>query len=185
MMKVFVFPVWKWKTSNFFRKPRLIITHTVFKRRNIVETKSLLLHEPIRFGGITSPCWVDTVLWEMGWFSNRTGASVDDAARKSDWLDQGQRSKLGTGRLRLVLSAPFPVVNWPLVFWTNSREMPGGMGTLGIDWAIKQTIKLTITDEKIMFVFSFLIKIKHFISKWRIVQKPSFELSGQQLKIQL
>lgn len=36
-----------------------------------------------------------------------------------------------------------------------------------------------------MFVFFFLIKIKHFIFKWCIVQKPSFDLSGEQLKIQL
>ena len=32
------------------------MTYTVFKRRKIVETKSLLLNEPIRFGGIASPC---------------------------------------------------------------------------------------------------------------------------------
>ena len=34
----------------------------------------------------------------LGWFSNRTGTSVDDGVRKSNnWLDQWQSGKLGTG----------------------------------------------------------------------------------------
>ena len=34
----------------------------------------------------------------VGWFSKRTGASVDDGARKSNnWLDQWQSGKLSTG----------------------------------------------------------------------------------------
>ena len=34
----------------------------------------------------------------IGWFSNRTGTSFDDGARKSNnWLDQWQSEKLGTG----------------------------------------------------------------------------------------
>ena len=34
----------------------------------------------------------------LGWFSNRTGTSVDDGARKSNnWLDQLQSGKLSTG----------------------------------------------------------------------------------------
>ena len=34
----------------------------------------------------------------IGWFSNRTGTSVEDGARKSNnWLHQWQSSKLGTG----------------------------------------------------------------------------------------
>ena len=34
----------------------------------------------------------------IGWFSNRTGTSVDDGARKSNnWLNQWQSGKLGTG----------------------------------------------------------------------------------------
>ena len=34
----------------------------------------------------------------VGWFSNRTGTSADDGARKSNsWLDQWQSDKLGTG----------------------------------------------------------------------------------------
>ena len=34
---------------------------------------------------------------KLAWFSNRTGTSVDDGARKSDtWLDQWQSGKLGT-----------------------------------------------------------------------------------------
>ena len=34
----------------------------------------------------------------IDWFSNRTGTSVDDGARKSNnWLDQWQSGKLGTG----------------------------------------------------------------------------------------
>ena len=34
----------------------------------------------------------------IGWFSNRTGTSVDEGARKSNnWLDQWQSGKLGTG----------------------------------------------------------------------------------------
>ena len=46
----------------------------------------------------------------MGWFSNRTGTSVDDGAHKSNnWLDQWQSGKL---RTCLVLSARFLVVNW-------------------------------------------------------------------------
>ena len=44
---------------------------------------------------------LDTLL-TIGWFSNRTGASVDDGARRSKnwldhWLDQWQSGKLGTG----------------------------------------------------------------------------------------
>ena len=50
----------------------------------------------------------------LGWFSNRTGTSVNDGARKSDnWLDQWLSGKLGTGsRSSLVLSARFAVVKW-------------------------------------------------------------------------
>ena len=34
----------------------------------------------------------------LGWFSNRTGTSVDDGARKwNNWLDQWQSGKLSTG----------------------------------------------------------------------------------------
>ena len=34
----------------------------------------------------------------LGWFSNRTGTSIDDGARKSNnWLDQWHSGKLGTG----------------------------------------------------------------------------------------
>ena len=34
----------------------------------------------------------------LGWFSNRTGTSVDDGERKlNNWLDQWQSDKLGTG----------------------------------------------------------------------------------------
>ena len=34
----------------------------------------------------------------LGWFSNRTGMSVDYGARKSNnWLDQWQNGKLSTG----------------------------------------------------------------------------------------
>ena len=34
----------------------------------------------------------------LGWFSNRTGTSVDDGARKlNNWLHQWQSCKLGTG----------------------------------------------------------------------------------------
>ena len=35
---------------------------------------------------------------KLGWFSNRTGTSFDDGARKSNnWLDQWQSEKLGAG----------------------------------------------------------------------------------------
>ena len=34
----------------------------------------------------------------VGWFSNRTGTSVDDGVRKSNnWLDQWQSGKFSTG----------------------------------------------------------------------------------------
>ena len=50
----------------------------------------------------------------LGWFSYRTGTSVDDGTRKSNnWLDQWQSRKLGTGSWAyVVLSARFPVVKW-------------------------------------------------------------------------
>ena len=49
----------------------------------------------------------------LGWFSNRTGTSVDDGARKSNnWLDQWQSGKLSNGSRGLVLSARFSIVNW-------------------------------------------------------------------------
>ena len=36
--------------------------------------------------------------WPIGWFSNRTGTSVNDGARQlNNWLDQWQSGKLGTG----------------------------------------------------------------------------------------
>ena len=45
----------------------------------------------------------------LGSFSNRTGTSVDDGARKlNNWLDQWQ---IGHRKSCLVLSARFPVVN--------------------------------------------------------------------------
>ena len=44
----------------------------------------------------------------LGWFSNRTGTSVDNGARKSNnWLDQWQSGKLGTGSL----FSPFRVLS--------------------------------------------------------------------------
>ena len=46
------------------------------------------------FGGKTEIAVV--ILEKLGWFSNRTGTSVDDGARKSNnWLDQSQRSQSG------------------------------------------------------------------------------------------
>ena len=39
-----------------------------------------------------------TVLVLLGWFSNRTGMSLDDGARKSNnWIDQWQSDKLDIG----------------------------------------------------------------------------------------
>ena len=52
----------------------------------------------------------------LGWFSKRTGTSVDNGVRKSNnWLDQWQRMAERQIRHRkscLVLSARFPVANW-------------------------------------------------------------------------
>ena len=46
-------------------------------------------------------------------FSNRTGTSVDDGARKSNtWLDQWQSGKIEHQKSCLVLSERFPVLNW-------------------------------------------------------------------------
>ena len=43
----------------------------------------------------------------LGWFSNRTGMSVDDSMRKSNnWLDKWHSGKLGTGRYILVYIGP-------------------------------------------------------------------------------
>ena len=51
----------------------------------------------------------------LGSFSNRTGTSVDDGARKlNNWLDQWQRMaewQIGHQKSCLVLSARFPAVN--------------------------------------------------------------------------
>ena len=48
----------------------------------------------------------------IGWFSNRTGASIDEGARKSNnWLDQWQSSKLGTWSHIQSLPHAFPLSN--------------------------------------------------------------------------
>ena len=53
---------------------------------------------------ITTNSFANTTL---GWFSDGTGASVDDGARKSS-----NRVANWQRKSRLVLSASFPVVNW-------------------------------------------------------------------------
>ena len=46
-----------------------------------------------RLGG-----WPGVAALTLGWFSNRTGTSVDDGVHKSNnWLDQWQSGKLDTG----------------------------------------------------------------------------------------
>ena len=51
-------------------------------------------------------------LKRLGWFSNRTGTSVDDGARKSNnWLDQWQSDKLGTGSRVESFPRAFPSSN--------------------------------------------------------------------------
>ena len=57
------------------------------------------------------------VAWVIvGWFSNRTGMSFDDGARKSNnWLDQAwpmAEREIGNRKSSLVLFARFPVVKW-------------------------------------------------------------------------
>ena len=48
-----------------------------------------------QYGGVRCT-WVRRAI--KGWFSNRTGTSVDDGERKSNnWLDQRHSGKLGTG----------------------------------------------------------------------------------------
>ena len=48
----------------------------------------------------------------IGWFSNRTGTSVDDGARKSNnWLDQWLSGKLGTGSRVQSFPRAFPSSN--------------------------------------------------------------------------
>ena len=45
----------------------------------------------------------------LGWFSNRTGTSVDDGTRKSNnWLDQWQSGKLSTGSRVKTFPRAFP-----------------------------------------------------------------------------
>ena len=45
----------------------------------------------------------------LGWFSNRTGTSVDDGERKlNNWLDQWQSDKLGTGSRVYSFPRTFP-----------------------------------------------------------------------------
>ena len=59
-------------------------------------------------------CWPREWKHSIGWFSNRTGTSVDDGARKSNnWLDQCMTERqIGHRKSCLVLSAHFPVVKW-------------------------------------------------------------------------
>ena len=63
----------------------------------------------------------------IGWFSNRTGTSVDDGARKSNnWLDQWQSDKLGSGSQVLSFSRAFPSPNDVRVLLLNqpnNREL--------------------------------------------------------------
>ena len=66
----------------------------------------------------------------LGWFSNRSGMSVDDGARKSNnWLDQWQCDEWGIGSRTLsfprafLSSADVPVLllNQPIIFKTASK----------------------------------------------------------------
>ena len=48
----------------------------------------------------------------LGWFSNRTGKSVDDGARKSNnWVDQWKSGKLGAESRVLSFPRTFPSSN--------------------------------------------------------------------------
>ena len=62
----------------------------------------------------------------LGWFSNRTGALVDDGARKSN-----NRAAHWQRKSRLVVSARFPVVNW------RSRSVAkSAHAKVGFAWAV-------------------------------------------------
>ena len=99
-------------------------------------TKTLLLHfRPVNRGIMyprngwpsSSLAWSQVILisWAfysrtatnghlpiIGWFSNGTGTSVDDGARKSNnWLDQWQSDKLGTGSRVSSFLRAFPSLN--------------------------------------------------------------------------
>ena len=73
----------------------------------------------------------------FGWFSNRTGTSVDDGARKSkNWLDQWQSDKVGTGSRVQSFSRAFPSSNDVRVLSLNQpitrllRRLPFGVNTI-------------------------------------------------------
>ena len=71
------------------------------------------------------------------WFSNRTGTSVDNGARKSNnWLDQWQSGKLGTGSRVYSFPLPFPLPTDVPVMWLNQPNYPCQCLSTSIRWKV-------------------------------------------------
>ena len=67
--------------------------HDNFSIKNPIVLTSWPIREPLWIGAgrpqMEGVCKWGTLIWILGWFSNRTGMSVDNGARKSNnWLDQ-------------------------------------------------------------------------------------------------
>ena len=85
--------------------------HDNFSIKNPIVLTSWPIREPLWIGAgrprMEGVCKWGTLIWILGWFSNRTGMSVDYGARKSNnWLDKWHSGKLGTGRYILVYIGP-------------------------------------------------------------------------------
>ena len=65
----------------------------------------------------------------LGWFSNSTGTSVDDGARKSNnWLDQWQSGKLGTRSRVQPFPRAFPLLyDVPVLLLNQPAEHAGSL----------------------------------------------------------
>ena len=79
-----------------------------------------------------------------GWFSNRTGTSVDDDARKSNsWLDQWLNGKLGSGsRVSSFPRALSSSNDVPIVLLNLPNRTAGGGGGGGWGWGGGERINM-------------------------------------------
>ena len=70
--------------------------------------------------------WLPPSVQVIGWFSNRTGTSVDDCARKSNnRIDQWQSGKLGTGSRVLSFPLAYPSSNdVPVLLLNQPNKRP-------------------------------------------------------------
>ena len=86
-------------------------------------------------------------------FSNRTGTSVDDGARKSnDWIDQWQRDKLDTGSQVQSISRAFPSSNDVAKSAYYVSQVSGSVRSLKPDFLVnmlKGLVYLQVSSEEV------------------------------------